>query len=233
MGNLSNLLTNPDSQVGVQTAIVTAVLLDEAAAAKPQPANVVLAGPASGPAATPAFRALVSADIPGGGGGGVSSVGLSMPDEFSVADSPVTTSGTLTVTKATLVISASSGSMTYGGTVPAITPGYSGFVNGDTAASLTTQPVCTTAATSTKSTTASAVARPIWNSLNMVETISVPRVWVPVAGSCDVSSQIISKALRPAMTIKTAEITITSQMSGSVMAKNCRQADAPSRAAAS
>lgn len=34
-------------------------------------------------------------------GGGVSSVGLSMPAEFSVAGSPVTSSGTLAVTKAT------------------------------------------------------------------------------------------------------------------------------------
>lgn len=34
-----------------------------------------------------------------GGGGGVSSVGLSMPSEFSVGGSPVTTSGTLAVTK--------------------------------------------------------------------------------------------------------------------------------------
>ena len=37
---------------------------------------------------------------PGGGSGSVTSVGLSMPAEFSVSGSPVTTSGTLTVTKA-------------------------------------------------------------------------------------------------------------------------------------
>src|SRR5262245_34211043 len=36
----------------------------------------------------------------GGGSGTVTSVGLSMPAEFSVAGSPVTTSGTLAVTKA-------------------------------------------------------------------------------------------------------------------------------------
>ena len=41
--------------------------------------------------------------------------------------------GSVTVTKAPLTITASSGSMTYGGTVPTITPGYAGFVNGDTA----------------------------------------------------------------------------------------------------
>ena len=38
-----------------------------------------------------------------------------------------------TVTPAPLTITASSPSMTYGGSVPAITAGYSGFVNGDTA----------------------------------------------------------------------------------------------------
>ncbi len=39
--------------------------------------------------------------------------------------------------------------MTYGGTAPTVTPSYSGFVNGDTAASLTTAPTCSTSATST------------------------------------------------------------------------------------
>jgi hypothetical protein len=48
-----------------------------------------------------------------------------------------------------LTITAPSATMTYGGTVPALTPTYSGFVNGDTAASLTTAPTCTTTATST------------------------------------------------------------------------------------
>ena len=50
--------------------------------------------------------------------------------------------------QALLVIQASSPTMIYGSTVPAITPSYSGFVNGDTPASLTTPPVCTTAAAS-------------------------------------------------------------------------------------
>ena len=39
-------------------------------------------------------------------------------------------------------------SVTYGSTPPAIIPGYAGFVNGDTASSLTTKPTCTTTATS-------------------------------------------------------------------------------------
>jgi hypothetical protein len=62
----------------------------------------------------------------------------------------VTLSDTLTVSPAgALTITASSGTMTYGGTVPTISPSGSGFVNGDTIASLTTQPTCSTTATST------------------------------------------------------------------------------------
>jgi hypothetical protein len=48
-----------------------------------------------------------------------------------------------------LTITASSTSMTYGSTPPTITANYSGFVNGDTASSLTTQPTCSTTASST------------------------------------------------------------------------------------
>jgi MBG domain (YGX type)/Putative Ig domain len=69
----------------------------------------------------------------------------------SVTDSSgVTTSGqvTVVVNPANLTITASNGSMTYGGTPPAITPAYSGFVNGDTAASLATAPSCSANATS-------------------------------------------------------------------------------------
>jgi hypothetical protein len=60
--------------------------------------------------------------------------------------------GTLTVNPVgalpTLTITASSDSMVYGGTVPTITPSYSGFVTGDSASSLTTPPTCSTTATS-------------------------------------------------------------------------------------
>lgn len=55
--------------------------------------------------------------------------------------------GTLTITPAPLTITASSATMLLHGTVPAITPSYSGFVNGDSAASLTTPPTCSTTAT--------------------------------------------------------------------------------------
>jgi hypothetical protein len=66
-----------------------------------QNANKVLAGPASGPAATPTFRSLVSADLPGGVGT-VSSVAASISGasllSMSVTGTPITTSGTLAFT---------------------------------------------------------------------------------------------------------------------------------------
>ena len=62
---------------------------------------------------------------------------------------PISSQATSKVTgpKATVIVTASSGSLTYGGTVPAITPAYSGWVGGDGPGVLTTAPVCTTTAT--------------------------------------------------------------------------------------
>ena len=56
--------------------------------------------------------------------------------------------GQATVEPATLVIAASSASLTYGGAAPSITGSYSGFVNGDDVSSLTTPPTCSTSVTS-------------------------------------------------------------------------------------
>ena len=65
-------------------------------------ANTVWAGPTSGGAAQPTFRTLVLGDLPGGvGSGSVTSVAMTVPTEFSVSGSPITTSGTLAITKAT------------------------------------------------------------------------------------------------------------------------------------
>ena len=55
--------------------------------------------------------------------------------------------GTLTVNPAPLAITAGDGTISYGGTVPSITPSYNGFVNGDDASALTTGPTCSTTAT--------------------------------------------------------------------------------------
>ncbi|HEV8590312.1 MAG TPA: kelch repeat-containing protein, partial [Pyrinomonadaceae bacterium] len=53
-------------------------------------------------------------------------------------------SNTLTVNKATVTVTASSPTVTYGDAVPGITPGYSGFVNGENESVLDTAPTCTT-----------------------------------------------------------------------------------------
>jgi hypothetical protein len=50
----------------------------------------------------------------------------------------------LTVNPALLTVTASSPSVIYGAAVPTITPSYVGFVNGDTAASLSKAPACST-----------------------------------------------------------------------------------------
>lgn len=78
-----------------------------------QSANVVFAGPTSGGAAAPTFRSLVAGDIPALNY--VTSVALTAPAEFSVAGSPITTSGTLAISWAnetanTLLAGPSSGS---------------------------------------------------------------------------------------------------------------------------
>jgi hypothetical protein len=68
-----------------------------------EPVNTIFAGPSSGPSATPTFRALVNADMPGSGAGAgtVTSVAASVPVEFVIAGSPITGAGTLAITKAT------------------------------------------------------------------------------------------------------------------------------------
>ena len=55
--------------------------------------------------------------------------------------------GSLTVTTAALTITATNQSKVYGAALPTLTASYTGFVNGDTSASLTTQPTMTTTAT--------------------------------------------------------------------------------------
>ena len=56
--------------------------------------------------------------------------------------------GTLTITPAHLTITGSVLTLPYGSSIPTLTPTYKGFVLGDTSASLSAQPTCTTTATS-------------------------------------------------------------------------------------
>jgi gliding motility-associated-like protein len=59
------------------------------------------------------------------------------------------TAGVLTVGKAVLTIAANPATIVYGSAIPVFTPSYSGFVNGDTQAIITTAPTFTTTATGT------------------------------------------------------------------------------------
>ncbi len=56
--------------------------------------------------------------------------------------------GTTTVNLVTLTITASSGIQIFGGALPIVTPTYSGFVNGDSPADLTSLPTCVSGTTS-------------------------------------------------------------------------------------
>src|SRR6185503_8477659 len=58
-------------------------------------------------------------------------------------------SGTLTVTRAALTITAENKSKVYGGALPTLSATYTGLVNGDTSASLDTPAALTTTATAT------------------------------------------------------------------------------------
>ncbi len=73
----------------------------------------------------------------------VSSCGGAVDSNYSISY----VGGGVTVNPANLTITASSGSMPYGGTPPTITPLYAGFQNGDSASSLSFQPTCSTTAT--------------------------------------------------------------------------------------
>lgn len=112
-------------------------------------ANTVWAGPTSGGSAQPAFRALVSADLPGGTGT-VTSVGLTMPAEFSVSGTPITGSGTLTVTKAT-----ESANQVYAGPTSGVAaaPTFRALVLGDLPSTVSTLQKYTTSWTSLTSVT--------------------------------------------------------------------------------
>src|SRR5208337_4076788 len=94
-------------------------------------------------------------------------------------------SGTLTVNAAALTITAVSTSKLYGAAVPALTASYSGFVNGDTAGSLTTPPALTTTATAASavgsySITASSAASPNYTISYASGTLTVNAATVSV-----------------------------------------------------
>jgi FtsP/CotA-like multicopper oxidase with cupredoxin domain len=129
-----------------------------------------------------------------------------------------TGSGTLAVTPAPLTITASSGTMTYGGPVPPITPIFGAFVLGQTAATaLTTQPTCSTTATSASpvapypSTCSGAVAP------NYAITYVAGSV---VVGKASSTTAIVSNLPNPSIIgqIVTVRYAVAPQFAGSAMA---------------
>ena len=78
---------------------------------------------------------------------GSSCLGLTAPDGYAIIYGGA--SDGFVVSAAALTVTASSGTFTYGSAPPVITPGYSGFENGDGPASLTIAPSCSTTASIT------------------------------------------------------------------------------------
>jgi hypothetical protein len=103
-------------------------------------------GAPTGPATTPATIVTATTDTTSSPLVGANTCSHTLSDPrytFSYVD------GNASVTPIPIVITASSGTMPYGGTVPTITAGFSdGFVNGQDSSVLTTQPTCSTTATS-------------------------------------------------------------------------------------
>lgn len=97
--------------------------------------------------------------------------------------------GTLTITPATLTVTASNASKAYGAVLPALTPTYSGFAGTDNAASLSTPATVATSATATSAigtypTTASGAASANYTFIYVAGTLTVtPAVLTVTANS--------------------------------------------------
>ena len=84
-------------------------------------------------------------------GQGSCQVSATIATDGSYGQASTTTSVTVTVARATVTITASSPSVTYGDAIPTITPSYNGFVYGENQSVLTTAPTCVTVYTPTSS----------------------------------------------------------------------------------
>ena len=148
--------TATNSYLPVTTNVALLVL---PAALTITPANTSKPYGAALPALTASYSGFVNGDTPGSltsppalstTATAASPVG-SYPITAGGAASPNYTiryaGGTLTVNKAALRITANNASKLRGAPLPPLTASYSGFVNGDTARSLTTPPTLTTTAT--------------------------------------------------------------------------------------
>ena len=82
-----------------------------------------------------------------GVGAGTDSGAVEVSFTGDTTDASAAAGGDLTVTPAALTISANNQTKVYGAALPSLTASFTGFVNGDTLASLTTKPTLTTTAT--------------------------------------------------------------------------------------
>src|SRR5207245_4799094 len=80
--------------------------------------------------------------------------------------------GTLTVTPVGLTITADNQTKAYGAPLPALTASYAGFVNGDSASSLTTGPAVSTTATASSHVSGNPYAITASGAVDMDYTIS-------------------------------------------------------------
>ena len=104
---------------------------------------------ASGAPSSPSPGTTTTATVTMTGSTGTCTLRAYWPEDATLNYGAASATYSIAASPAPLTITASGGSFTYGGTVPTITPGYSGFVGTDTAASLTVAPTCSTTATST------------------------------------------------------------------------------------
>jgi hypothetical protein len=117
---------------------------------------------------------------------GSSCSGITPPANYKI--NYVGAAAGFTVNPVALSVTASNGSMTYGGAVPSISASYSGFVNGDTSGSLTTPPTCSTTATSsspvgTYPSSCSGAAEPNYSISYVNGTVSVTRATPQISWS--------------------------------------------------
>jgi filamentous hemagglutinin family protein len=116
---------------GYQTGVSGAFLSDTAASAFSGAPSVTSTGSAAGAGVASSPYAITIAQGT-----------LSSTAGYALA---FASPGVLTVNPAALTITANDQTMTYGGTLPTLTASYLGFVNGDSAASLTTTPTLSSA----------------------------------------------------------------------------------------
>jgi autotransporter-associated beta strand protein len=139
---------------------VTASITPAALTVKANPATMTYGGTV--PNLTFTTTGLVGPDTPGTALEGI--LATSATSKSGVGTYPITqgtlaavdgdytitfTGENLSVTPAPLTITAGNASKVYGASMPSLTASYSGFVNGDTATSLTTHPSLSTSATAT------------------------------------------------------------------------------------